>query len=826
MKSRFADGRSWVALGVALQLSAFGAAAAGANGAIVFQNSPGLSTIKPDGTGLDQNRPVPLTFTPFAQNPDWSADGSRLVFDDDSVLWIVNADGSDLHRVPSFACLAPGDICATDPSWSPDGLRIAFESRRFVSASSRGAGSIAIVDADGRNLLTLAAATSAISYSQPAWSPKPITDSLGRVIDWTIAFVSDAPIGFAPGNSIQTITVNGRHIGSLEVTDHEGIDATPAWSPDGTLMVFTRRILNTEDVYRLIADGKHLSTQTNLTPQHNNFWTHPVWSPDGALIAAAAEIPTFDIWTFSSTTGYLPGSPTTNKVTSIDNADMPAWQPLNTRAGTNVSVSPRDATTGSSPVTVTFSAVTTAGQTTLATSGSGPAVPAGFVLNPSTYYNLVTTAVFAPGTATVCIRDAAITSLSRLFHYQGGVAPPVDVTDTASIVAGVQICSLPLTSLSPFAIARPAASAPVANAGADQTMEATGAATHVTLDGSLSSGTALTFLWTEGASSLAAGAVVDVALALGAHHITLTVTDSAGLSATSSVVVTIVDTIPPSLTCPPMIVAECTGGASANVTPGTASASDATYVTVTGPAAGPYPLGATTVTYVARDQAGLVTTCSSVIKVVDTTPPLLTCGVPRTIECSAPGGATVTPTASCSDSCTSCRVACASAFFPLGSFNGICSAQDESGNQASCSQQITVADTTPPSLSVTAAPAILAPPNHKLVHITVTTAVSDVCDPAPRVDCIATSNEPARRHGEDENDGEEEQDIILRNGQLFLRAERNPHGMERVYTITCKATDASGNSTSAVALVIVPGRDHDEDGRDHEEDHEDGRDRD
>jgi hypothetical protein len=102
--------------------------------------------------------------------------------------------------------------------------------------------------------------------------------------------------------------------------------------------------------------------------------------------------------------------------------------------------------------TVTFTSVTAPGTTTVTTSSSGPALPAGFQLL-GTYYDISTTAAYTPP-VTVCIQYGPPSDSSAgLYHYQE-ISPGsygwVDVTTTHDTTNGV-ICG-EVTSLSPFAI--------------------------------------------------------------------------------------------------------------------------------------------------------------------------------------------------------------------------------------------------------------------------------------------------------------------------------------------------------------------------------------
>jgi len=114
------------------------------------------------------------------------------------------------------------------------------------------------------------------------------------------------------------------------------------------------------------------------------------------------------------------------------------------------------------------------------------------------------------------------------------------------------------------------------------------------------------------------------------------------------------------------------------------------------------------------------------------------------------------------------------------------------------------ADASPPSLSVSASPSVLWPPNHKYVTVNATIDTSDSGDPSPSVDLVSiTSNEPDNAPGG--GDGNTTNDVVIVDQDTFrLRAERNGNGTGRIYTITSRATDACGNTTVRSDTVTVP----------------------
>jgi len=197
-------------------------------------------------------------------------------------------------------------------------------------------------------------------------------------------------------------------------------------------------------------------------------------------------------------------------------------------------------------------------------------------------------------------------------------------------------------------------------------------------------------------------------------------------------------------------------------------------------------------------------TCEATVTVVDVTPPEITCPADVELECPADTSPAATGEAAATDTCDSAPVIGYS-----DTSSGTCplvitrtwTVTDASGNSASCVQTITVVDTTPPTISVSVSPDVLWPPNHKMVEITATVTVGDVCDSEPTVVLTSIeSNEPDNGKGNDIEGAE----FGTEDYTFLLQAERDGSGGGRIYTITYTATDASGNSDIGSATVTVP----------------------
>jgi hypothetical protein len=207
----------------------------------------------------------------------------------------------------------------------------------------------------------------------------------------------------------------------------------------------------------------------------------------------------------------------------------------NTPAGAQVVSQPVDPVTHAAPATITFTTVTSAGDTVVTPATTAPPIPAGFQLGtPPVFYDITTSAAFT-GSVAVCLfyPEAAFPDESqvRLLHFEAGAWS--DRTTSLDVTANI-VCGN-VASFSLFAIVQKKPNhPPVANAGPDRTVACRSAAgAHVTLDGSASSdpdGDPLTFAW-SGRFGTATGVSPAVSLPLGQSLVSLVVRDGEAASA-------------------------------------------------------------------------------------------------------------------------------------------------------------------------------------------------------------------------------------------------------------------------------------------------------
>jgi hypothetical protein len=129
---------------------------------------------------------------------------------------------------------------------------------------------------------------------------------------------------------------------------------------------------------------------------------------------------------------------------------------------------------------------------------------------------------------------------------------------------------------------------------------------------------------------------------------------------------------------------------------------------------------------------------------------------------------------------------------------------DAVGDTSTDEVEVTVEDTEAPILNLSVTPSSLWPPNHKMVHVTVTPNV-DECGSSTVILESVTSNEPDNGQGDGNTSGDiQGVEEGTADFGFDLRAERSGGGSGRVYTITYSVVDAGGLTTTATTHVVVP----------------------
>jgi N-acetylneuraminic acid mutarotase len=273
---------------------------------------------------------------------------------------------------------------------------------------------------------------------------------------------------------------------------------------------------------------------------------------------------------------------------------------------------------------------------------------------------------------------------------------------------------------------------------------------------------------------------------LGSTAVTMTVTDSHGASSSCTATVNVVDNTPPQITSIPADASYQCAGQVPPAAPSQATATDncgTPTITVSdsnngGAGSISNPLIITR-TYTATDAAGNHASLSQQITVIDNTPPTVSCPTtPATLSVGAnclgviPD---VTGLVSASDNCTPSSSLTKSQNPAAGTVVGVGTrtvtvrVTDSAGNSGQCTVTFNVVDNTPPTITCPPSKTVECAGQTGAVA-TFTATASDNCDPNPSVGCSPPS------------------------GSVF------PKGST---SVTCTATDASGNSSSNCSFTVA-----------------------
>jgi TolB protein len=214
-----------------------------------------IYTINSDGTNLQR-----LTHNSTDDMaPAISPDGQKIAFMSARDIYVMNSDGTQQQRLTNTPDYD------SHPDWSPDGTQIAFTSERD------GNWEIYIMGSDGSNVQRLT--NNSAQDMRPSWSPDGTRIAFSRKLNenWEI-YVLDID------DALQSPDVEGN---LLRLTESENGDVSPAWSPDGSQIVYmsSPRIRSFE-IRVMNADGSN----DHPLPGIGQINEDPAWSPDGTKI--------------------------------------------------------------------------------------------------------------------------------------------------------------------------------------------------------------------------------------------------------------------------------------------------------------------------------------------------------------------------------------------------------------------------------------------------------------------------------------------------------------------------------------------------------------
>jgi Tol biopolymer transport system component len=213
-------------------------------------------------------------------------------------IYVMNGDGTGQTN------LTNNPAQDASPVWSPDGTRIAFTSNRPGPSNTTGRSNIYVMNADGSGVKQVTnngreGVITGMVYD-PAWSPD------GTKLVYVSSFMGEL-------SGLVVINVEGEttptYISTIEAAD-------PAWSPDGTRIAYVGRegVNNPEDptsawhLYVVNADGSGKTRISSIASPFNSFSyppqaSGPAWSPDGKRLAFVGKLSNDEIYTVSATGG-------------------------------------------------------------------------------------------------------------------------------------------------------------------------------------------------------------------------------------------------------------------------------------------------------------------------------------------------------------------------------------------------------------------------------------------------------------------------------------------------------------------------------------------
>jgi TolB protein len=201
-----------------------------------------IYVVRADGTGTRR-----LTADGASGSPAWSSNGTRIAFARETPgnadIYVMNADGTHV------ANLTHDPLLEYTPAWSSDGSKIAFAG--YSAGPPPSATHLYVMNADGSGMTEIGPENAAL----PSWSPTGT--EIGFVNEDSGAIYVGGPDGTGLRRVVDVSTLPGGSDFRANFTSR------PAWSPDGTKIVFAAGSTASSHLYVVHVDGSGLLQLTN-----------------------------------------------------------------------------------------------------------------------------------------------------------------------------------------------------------------------------------------------------------------------------------------------------------------------------------------------------------------------------------------------------------------------------------------------------------------------------------------------------------------------------------------------------------------------------------